>query len=148
MSYKDEAEMDDKAWFICTIAREGLHNWDICKSNKIWGIPSNGRNITMEPPKIGDILIIYHAGHGLRSVGEVTGSWKSPSSKDEAPWAGGIFRYGKVFPFKVLKEVDLPIKLTFESNKITGTDINLTILRRGFGLVSKKDGKKLFEMFT
>jgi hypothetical protein len=140
--------MDDKSWFICTIAREGLHNWTICKNYEIWGIPSNGRNITMASPKPGDILIVYHAGNGLRSICEVTGTWKSPSSKDEAPWAGGIFRYGKVFPFRVLKEVEVPIKVTFESNKIIGTDINLTILRRGFGMVSKKDGKRLFEMFS
>lgn len=130
--------MEDKTWFICTIAREGLHNWDICKSHKVWGIPSNGRNISLAPPKTGDFLIVYHAGNGLRSIGEVTGTWRSPSSREEAPWAGGIFRYGKVIPFKVLKEVEEPIKLTFESNKIAGTDINLNVLRRGFGMVSKK----------
>ena len=61
----------------------------------MWGIPSNGRNISVAPPGVGDTLIVYHAGSGLIAACETTGEWRTPKSKEEAPWAGGIFRYGK-----------------------------------------------------
>ena len=140
--------MIEQTWFICTIAREGLHNWEICKQYSIWGIPSNGRNIGITPPKINDSLIIYHAGSGIKAVCQVTASWKSPSSKDEAPWAGGIFRYGKVVPFRIIHELEEPMRVYFESNKIKDTQINLTTLRRGFGIVSKKDGLHLAKLLS
>jgi hypothetical protein len=134
------------SWFICTIARGGLHNWELCKDYKLWGIPSNGRNIGIQPPQENDFMIIYHAGHGIQAVCKVTGEWRSPTSKEEAPWAGGIFRYGKVVPFEV--EVELPVAATvnFEANKISGTTINLNVLRRGFGPVSERDGKYLRDL--
>lgn len=140
--------MSQKSWYVCTVAKEGLHNWEICKKHNIWGVSSNGRNIGIAPPGKGDFLLIYHAAHGLKALCEVTAPWKTPSSKEEAPWAGGIYRFGKIVPFQLIIEKDIATKLRFESNKIYGTNINLNILRRGFGLISEKDGLFLKEIIS
>jgi hypothetical protein len=136
----------NKNWYICTVARTGIHNWEICKEAKMWGIPSNGRNISVAPPSVGDTLIVYHAGSGLIAACETTGEWRTPRSKEEAPWAGGIFRYGKIIPFKLTAQLESPAKISFESNKMSGTSISLVVLRRGFGIISEKDGKTLLAL--
>lgn len=134
------------SFHICTISREGKHNWEICKANGIWGIPSNGRKIGFQSPSTGDVLIFYQAGSGLIGFGRVSGSWITPNSKQEAPWAGGIFRYGKVVPFILERELETPIKVLFSSNKISGTGINLTMLRRGYAQISETDGEVLLKL--
>ena len=137
----------DANWFICTLAKSTSHNWDICKEHKIWGIPTNGRKYNLLQAKTGDLLLFYLASVGFLGFGQVTGAMRIPSSKQEAPWAGGIFRYGVILPFNLLREVETPSKVNFVDNKIYGTGVSTTLLRRGFAQVSTQDGLKIQESF-
>jgi hypothetical protein len=137
----------DVNWFICTLGKSTSHNWDICKEHKIWGIPTNGRKYNLLQAKKGDLLLFYLASVGFLGFGQVTGAMRIPSSKEEAPWAGGIYRYGVILPFKLLKEVETPPKVNFVDNKLDGTGVSTTLLRRGFAQVSTLDGLKIQESF-
>jgi len=45
-----------------------------------------------------------------------------------------------------LYEREVPAKIPFVSNKMENTNINLNVLRRGFGPISEKDGEYLKEL--
>ena len=137
----------DENWFICTLGKSTSHNWDICKEHKIWGIPTNGRNYNLSKAKKGDNLLFYLASVGFLGLGKVTGPMRIPSSREEAPWAGGIYRYGVIVPFKLVTETDSPLKVNFVTNKIADTGVSTTLLRRGFAQVSTIDGLKIQESF-
>ena len=127
-------------WFICTISEGGIHNWDLCKGVSLWGIPSNGRNLNMTQVEAGDGLLLYWAGKGLIGYALTTGVMKRPQSKDEAPWAGGTFRFGIVVPFELILEVTEPMPLKFVGGTAVGTGLKVTSLRRGFSRIESKDG--------
>ena len=129
------------SWFVCTIGKESAHNWDICKSISSWGIPSSGRKLSMNQAVKGDQLLFYLASKGFFASAKVIGPMKKPSSKEEAPWAGGIYRYGIVIPFKLQLELDEPLRIPFISMKVEGTSISVTSLRRGFAPISNSDGE-------
>ena len=69
---------------------------------------------------------------------------KQPASKEEAPWAGGIYRYGAIMPFKIKIELDSPIVKPFVDNKIVGTSISTTALRKGFVRISSSDAQIIY----
>ena len=144
---KTDSKTLEANWFICTLSKSTSHNWDICKENKIWGIPTNGRKYNLSQSIKGDYLLFYLASVGFLGIGQVTGPMRIPASKEEAPWAGGIYRYGVILPFKLLREVQDPLKVKFDSNRIPGTGVSTTLLRRGFAQLSKLDGIKLEEDF-
>jgi hypothetical protein len=127
-------------WFVCTVSKETPHNWDLAKAGAVWGIPTNGRKINMSQTQKGDYLLFYMASKGFFALAETTAPMKTPASKEEAPWAGGIYRYGAVIPMKILLELDVPMKKTFVDNKIEGTSIAANVLRRGFAQISNLDG--------
>jgi hypothetical protein len=131
------------SWFICTIAKESAHNWEICKSVSSWGIPTSGRKLSMDQAKKGDYLLIYLASKGFIGIASITGPMKRPTDRAEAPWAGGIYRYGIVIPFELEMEMEEPLKKLFVDMKIAGTSITATALRRGFTRVSNADGETL-----
>ena len=80
------------------------------------------------------------------AVCKVTGPARSPKDKSEAPWAGGVFRYGIIVPFKLLIEVEQPIAVRFKNGKPENFNFSLNVLRRGFGLLSSADGRKIQEL--
>lgn len=127
-------------WFVCTVSKDTPHNWDLAKEASVWGIPTNGRKVNMGQTQKGDYLLFYMASKGFFALAETTGPMKMPSSKEEAPWAGGIYRYGAIIPMKVLFELDAPMKKAFVDNKIEGTSIAANVLRRGFAQISNQDG--------
>lgn len=127
-------------WFVCTVSKEAPHNWGLAKVAEYWGIPSNGRKVSMNQVSKGDYLVFYMASKGFFALAEITGPMKIPASKEEAPWAGGIFRYGVVIPMRVLIELEEPLKKPFIDNKIEGTAIAANVLRRGFVRISNQDG--------
>lgn len=127
-------------WFVCTVSKETPHNWDLAKAAAVWGIPTNGRKVNLGQTQKGDYLLFYLASKGFFALAETTAPMKMPASKEEAPWAGGIFRYGAVIPMKILLELDVPMKKAFVENKIEGTSIAANMLRRGFAQISNHDG--------
>ena len=89
----------------------------------------------------GDHLLFYQASKGFFASAKISGPMKRPTSKEEAPWAGGIYRYGIVIPFKLQIELDEPLRIPFLSMKVEGTSISVTSLRRGFAPISNSDGE-------
>jgi len=130
-------------WFICTLSKEGFHNWELCKQVELWGIPTNGRKKSLPDCKSGDGLLVYAASRGLKAICQIVGTPRIPLGKSEAPWAGGIFRFGLIVPFKLVIELREPIEFPFNDQKLQGTSISTTQLRKGFSRVSLVDGKFL-----
>lgn len=128
------------SWFICTISNQARHNWDIAKEFKLWGIPTSGRKVDLSLAKKNDNLIFYLASKGFLAYAHLTGGMKVPLSKEEAPWAGGIYRYGVVMPFNIDLELTTPLLKPFKNNIIEGTSISTVGLRKGFTRVSSDDG--------
>ena len=131
-------------WFVCTISRQAPHNWDIAKKFGVWGIPTSGRKVSLDQAVKGDMLLFYFASKGFFAAAELTGAMKQPASKEEAPWAGGIYRYGAIMPFKIKIELDSPIVKPFVDNKIVGTSISTTALRKGFVRISRSDAQIIY----
>jgi hypothetical protein len=129
--------------FICTISASGLHNWDICKEIGAWGIATNGMKVTLPDVKPGDRLFIYRASKGLIATATVTDKIRIPIDRSEAPWAGGLFRYGALVPFSKVIEFEFPVKVVFEKMRILNTAISVTALRRGFSSITESDANEL-----
>lgn len=133
------------SWFICTISKESFKNWEICKEILAWGIAGSGdRKPKLDRVKKKDHLIIYAAGKGFISTAIVTGPMKRPASREEAPWAGGIYRYGAIIPFKILIELSSPLKIPFTKMFFDGTTIHTSRLQKGFSMISGEDGNFLY----
>jgi hypothetical protein len=131
-------------WFICTLSRESFKNWEICKDVSAWGIASGEKKPKLDRAKVGDHLIIYAAGKGFIAVGLVTGEMKRPQSKEEAPWSGGIYRYGALVPFRVLLELKEPLQIPFTKMVFNGTSIHTSRLQKGFSMISGEDGNFIY----
>lgn len=131
------------SWFICTISSGARHNWDIAKEFKLWGIPTSGRKVDLSLAKKNDNLIFYLASKGLVAHAHLTGGMKVPMSKEDAPWAGGVYRYGVVMPFNLDLELTTPLLKPFKNNLIEGTNISTVGLRKGFTRISSDDGLTL-----
>ncbi len=99
----------------------------------------------MTQVEAGDGLLFYWAGKGLVGYAVTTGVMKRPQSKDEAPWAGGTFRFGIVVPFELILEVTEPMPIKFVAGTAVGTSLRVTSLRRGFSRVESKDGLYLLK---
>ena len=132
------------SWFICTLSRESFKNWEICKEISFWGIASGDKKPNLDRAKIGDHLVIYAAGRGFIATALVTGEMKRPKTREEAPWAGGIYRYGALVPFKILLELEAPLKITFTNMVFDGTSIHTSRLQKGFSMISGEDGNFIY----
>ncbi len=132
--------------FICTVASSGLHNWEICKSIESWGIATNGMKVNLPDVNKEDILFIYRASKGLIATARVKDKITIPRSREETPWAGGMYRYGALVPFRIEREYEEAIPVKFENMRIAGTKISVTSLRRGFSRVEPADSKILLEL--
>lgn len=134
------------SWFICTISKEGFKNWEICKNISAWGIAASGdRKPKLDSVKKGDHLVIYAAGKGFISTAVVTGPMKRPTTKEQAPWAGGVYRYGAIVPFKILIELSEPLKIPFTKMFFDRTQIHTSRLQKGFSMISGVDGNYLYQ---
>jgi hypothetical protein len=135
-------------YFICTISSTAKHNWEICKTNNLWGIPTGNRKMKLPEVNKDDKLIVYQAGAGVVAIAKVTEPIRRPMSKEEAPWAGGVFRYGAIIPIKIIKEWEQPQVLTFINGMIDGTKVSVSALRAGFRLLSNKDAEFIIKKYT
>ena len=137
--------LKDGSWFICTVSRESFKNWDICKEISAWGILSGGRTVNLDSVKKGDYLVVFAAKRGFISVAKVTGPMKRPTVREEVPWAGGLYRYGALVPFKIIVELDDPLKVPITKMVFDGTTIHTSRLQKGFSMISPNDGKFLYD---
>jgi len=134
------------SWFICTISKEGFKNWEICKEISAWGIAASGeRKPRLDRVVKGDHLIIYAAGKGFLSTAIVTSPMRRPLSHEEAPWPGGVYRYGAIVPFKILIETKNPLKISLTKMVFDGTEIHTSRLQKGFSMISGHDGNFLYQ---
>ena len=92
----------------------------------------------------GDGLLFYWASKGLIGQARATSAMKRPLTKEEAPWAGGVFRYGIVIPFSLELELQNPMPFNFKDGIVVGTKLNAACLRRGFSRIDSDDGKFFF----
>ncbi len=134
--------------FICTVASSGLHNWEICKSIQSWGIATNGMKVNLPDVKKEDILFIYRASKGLIAIARAKDKISIPRTREETPWAGGMYRYGALVPYRLEREFEEAIPVKFENMRISGTQISATSLRRGFSRVEPADSKRLFDLIA
>lgn len=132
-------------WFICTLSKESYKNWEICKEISAWGIASGEKKPKLDRAKVGDHLIIYAAGRGFIAVGLVTGEMKRPQTREDAPWSGGIYRYGALVPFKVLLELEEPMQIPFTKMVFDGTSVHSSRLQKGFSMISGEDGNFIYK---
>lgn len=122
-------------WFIGAIAKESAHNWDLCKDIKLFGISTGGRKVGASNIKKGDKLLIWLGGSGFIGIADITGNPRNPISREEAPWGGGLHRFGLVFPIKVVYEPKAPVWLGFKDGKQEKTGMPQFTLRKGFGSI-------------
>jgi len=117
-------------WFVCTISPSEPRNWDLCKEFGLWGYT---RGVPKCEP--GDRLLYWVGRKGYIGYGLVTDYPRRPTSRAEAPWAGGTTRFTAVVPMKVLLEVKDPIHLQFERNVQTDTGLNTGHFQRGMSVI-------------
>jgi len=93
------------------------------------------RGLNRPAPKVepGDRLFIWKGRTGFIAETVVTGPARTPKSREDAPWPGGLTRWRAVFPIRVVREVNESYKLPFVKDRQEVTGISSNSLR--FGLV-------------
>lgn len=128
-------------YFVGAIAKESAHNWDLCKEIKLFGISTGGRKVGASNIKKGDKLLVWLGGSGYIAVATVAGVPRNPVSREEAPWGGGLHRFGLVFPIKVDFEPNDPVWLGFKNGKQERTELPQFSIRKGFSSVPDAAGR-------
>lgn len=82
---------------------------------------------------------------GYVGYGVVTGPARVPKTRDDAPWAGGKYRFTAVVPMKVLVEVQTPIFLPFSHNVQSVTGLNTAYFQRGMSVMSDRAATSVTE---
>lgn len=129
------------SWFIGAIAKESAHNWSLCKDISLFGISTGGRKVGASNIKKGDKLLVWLGGSGYIAVAKITGTPRNPASREEAPWGGGLHRFGLVFPIEVTYEPNAPVWLGFEGGKQLKTGMAQFSLRKGFSSIPDAVGE-------
>jgi hypothetical protein len=130
-------------WFVGAIAKESAKNWAICKELGLYGISTAGRSFKIDFVRKGDGILVWQAGTGWIAVARATDNSRVPIDRNEAPWGGGLHRFGLVVPFKVEFEPSQPIFLRFENYIQTSTGLPQNALHRGFSQVSDEVAGKV-----
>jgi hypothetical protein len=55
-----------------------------------------------------------------------------------------MYRYGAVVPFKIIVELDDPLKVSITNMVYDGTSIHTSRLQKGFSMISPNDGKFIY----
>lgn len=121
--------------YIGAISASEPRNWERCKDSGLWGVPGltrRGANVSQ-----GDRLFIWRGRVGFIAEGVIIGEARTPRTREEAPWPGGLGRWRSVFPISVVREVTEGYKLPFIRDRQEITGISSNSLR--FGLVQIDD---------
>lgn len=131
--------------WICVISDKSPKNWGLCKEIGLFGIAAYNRKLLVVP-KLNDQMLFWYARHGFLGFGQVTADSRSPAGPEETPWAGGIYRFSKVIPFKLTFEAPSPIFVPFVSGKQIETGISSFTLQRGFTTITDQAFDKAKEL--
>ena len=127
-------------WFVGAIAKASSHNWDLCKEISLFGISTGGRKVGASNIKKGDKLVVWLGASGFIAVANIVGLPRNPVSREEAPWGGGLHRFGLVFPIEVTFEPKAPVWLGFQAGSQEKTGMPQYTLRKGFGSIPDAAG--------
>lgn len=86
---------------------------------------------------MGDRLFIWKSRVGYIAEAVITGPGRIPTSRAEAPWPGGVSRFGLVVPIDVVCEISEGIRIRFVNDRQEITGISTNALR--FGLAPIMD---------
>ena len=128
------------SWFVCTIGKSSPENWDLCKRAHAYGV-SGGRG--RPSVETGDHLLVWLGGRGYVAEAVVTGHPTTPRTKEEAPWPGGLDRFGYVIPMHVVVEVQRPIYFPFVGNIQPDTGVSKAQLQRSIALIPEPGARKV-----
>lgn len=142
----DSHERIKMSWYIGAIAKASARNWDLCKEISLFGISTGGRQVGASSIEPGDKLLIWLGGTGYIAITEIVGKARQPIGREEAPWGGGLHRFGLVLPIKVEFEPNAPVWLGFESGKQVNTGMPQFSLRKGFSRINDDVGKVASEI--
>ena len=122
-------------WYIGAIAKASAHNWDLCKQVGLFGISTGGRRVGAGTIKKGDRLLVWLGASGYIATATILGAPRNPVSREEAPWGGGLHRFGLVFPIKVDFEPNAPVWFGFSQGKQDKTGLAQFSIRKGFSSI-------------
>jgi len=86
--------------------------------------------------KQGDRIFIWMGAKGYIAEAVVTGDPRPPKSSAEAPWPGGTYTFGWVFPFDLVREVKQPVSFPFTGQRQDKTGVSKSGLQRSLTIVS------------
>lgn len=120
------------SWFVCTIGKSSQANWDLCKQAGSYGVPGRRGRPRVQAE---DRLLIWIAGRGFKAEAVVTGDAIVPQTTADAPWPGGLYRYGYVVPMRVVLEVRDPVIFPFVNGVQPETGVSTAQLQRSMALI-------------
>lgn len=129
------------AWFLCTISHDSPRNWDICKEIGAWGVSTQREDYRLDRTKVGDHLLIWVARRGYIAYATASQPMRRPVDKKDAPWPGGLHRFGAIVPFSIDVELNPPLYIKFENQRQKITDVSLFQFRRGFVAINDAAGE-------
>lgn len=135
------------SWFLCTLSKEHPGNWNLCKEVGLWGISTHGTKVYSERGAPGDRLLVWRSGQGYVAEAVVTDKARRPRGRDEAPWLGGVERFGLVVPFEITFETKEPFFLGFKDHRQLGSGLSLFMLRRGFIRIPDKSAQEVMRLW-
>lgn len=119
--------------YVCTISRNTPRNWTLCREVGLYGIPGHKRIPTA---KKGDRIFIWLGGKGYVAEAVVTEDPRSPKTRSEAPWPGGLYSFGWVIPFELVLEVKEGVSFPFVGQRQERTGVSKSGLQRSLALLS------------
>jgi hypothetical protein len=127
--------MAPREYFLFCIGRGSLDNWDVCKEQRLFGVPA--RLVDAQAVKPGDKWVLYLAGQGFKAHGEITSEARLFDREAETPWSDGR-AYPVRFSIRVTAEYSRPKPYPFPGNWNEDIQIHvLKHLRRSFSRIER-----------
>ena len=119
---------------VCTVSASSPHNWTLACEHQKWGIPATtgATNARVDRARAGDRLLFWLAKSGYVGYATVTENARTPTGRDDVPWAGGLYGWSVIVPMRLDFVCPKAVWLPFRDFKQTRTGISQYALRRGF----------------